>query len=52
MNYFQTPSENGVWQTFMGAIYFVFMLVGASEYRLPPIADKWMDGHRRARPQR
>ena len=46
MNYFRTPSENGVWQTFltMGAIYFVFMLVGAFGYRLPPMGwqpDGW-----------
>ena len=31
MNYFQTPTRVGVWQTFlaMAAIYFVFMMVGA-----------------------
>ena len=38
MNYFKTPTSVGVWQTFvaMAAIYFVFMLVGAFGYRLPP----------------
>jgi MFS family permease len=46
MNHFGTPTENGVWQTFltMGAIYFVFMLVGAFGYRLPPTGwqpDGW-----------
>ena len=31
MNYFKTPTAVGVWQTFlaMGAIYFVFMMIGA-----------------------
>ena len=38
MNVFRTPTSVGVWQTFiaMGAIYFVFMLVGAFGYRVPP----------------
>jgi MFS family permease len=38
MNAFRTSDSVGVWQTFvaMGAIYFVFMLVGAFGYRLPP----------------
>jgi MFS family permease len=38
MNLFRTADSVGVWQTFiaMGAIYFVFMLVGAFGYRLPP----------------
>src|ERR1700678_2978651 len=38
MNHFRTASSVGVWQTFlaMGAIYFVFMLIGAFGYRLPP----------------
>jgi MFS family permease len=38
MNLFRTSSSVGVWQTFiaMGAIYFVFMLVGAFGYRVPP----------------
>ena len=46
MNYFHTPTSVGVWQTFltMGAIYFVFMMIGAFGYRLPPAAwrpDGW-----------
>jgi MFS family permease len=46
MNYFRTPSDNGVWQTFlaMGVIYFVFMVVAAFGYRLPPMGwqpDGW-----------
>jgi MFS family permease len=38
MNFFRTDHSVGVWQTFlaMGAIYFVFMMVGALGYRLPP----------------
>ncbi len=38
MEYFRTPASVGVWQTFlaMGAIYFVFMLIGAFGYSLPP----------------
>jgi MFS family permease len=46
MNYFRTPASVGVWQTFltMGAIYFVFMMIGAFGYRLPPTGwrpDGW-----------
>jgi MFS family permease len=46
MNAFRTSSSVGVWQTFiaMGAIYFVFMMVGAFGYRLPPAGwrpDGW-----------
>jgi MFS family permease len=46
MNYFRTPASVGVWQTFlaMAAIYFVFMLIGAFGYRLPPAGwrpDGW-----------
>src|SRR5215469_2116927 len=46
MNYFKTPDSVGVWQTFlaMGAIYFVFMMIGAFRYRLPPTGwrpDGW-----------
>jgi MFS family permease len=35
---FRSATEVGVWQTFvaMAAIYFVFMLIGAFGYRLPP----------------
>src|SRR6204780_4861189 len=38
MNYFRTPASVGVWQTFiaMGAIYFVFMMIGAFGYLVPP----------------
>jgi len=38
MNYFRTPVSVGVWQTFltMGAIYFVFMMIGAFSYRVSP----------------
>ena len=46
MNAFSTPRSPGVWQTFLvlGAIYFVFMMVGAFGYRLPPTGwrpDGW-----------
>jgi MFS family permease len=46
MNYFKTPDSVGVWQTFlvMAAIYFVFMMIGAFGYRLPPTGwrpDGW-----------
>jgi MFS family permease len=42
MNYYQTPTSVGVWETFvtMGVIYFVFMLGGAFGYRLPPTGWK------------
>ena len=35
---FRSATDVGVWQTFvaMAAIYFVFMLIGAFGYRLPP----------------
>jgi MFS family permease len=38
MNYFRTPTSVGVWETFlaMAAIYFVFMMIGAFGYRIPP----------------
>ncbi len=38
MTYFKTPTSVGVWETFlaMAAIYFVFMMIGAFRYRLPP----------------
>jgi MFS family permease len=38
INYFKTPTDVGVWQTFlvMGAVYFVFMMIGAFSYRIPP----------------
>jgi len=39
MNYFKTPTSVGVWETFvtMGAIYFVFMMIGAYAYRVSPV---------------
>jgi MFS family permease len=38
MNYFRTPTSVGVWETFlaMAAIYFLFMMIGAFGYRIPP----------------
>src|SRR6266478_2855538 len=38
INYFKTPASVGVWETFvtMGAIYFVFMMIGSFGYRVPP----------------
>ena len=38
INYFKTPTDVGVWQTFlvMGIVYFVFMTIGAFSYRIPP----------------
>jgi MFS family permease len=38
LNYFKTPHSVGVWETFvaMAVIYFVFMVVGAFGYRVPP----------------
>ena len=41
MGFFATPTSPGVWQTFvaLAAIYFVFMVVGALGYRVPP--DGW-----------
>jgi MFS family permease len=46
MNHFRTSSSVGVWETFVsiGAIYFVFMMIGAFGYRLPPAGwrpDGW-----------
>jgi MFS family permease len=46
MNYFKTPTSVGVWETFvaMGVIYFVFMMIGAFRYRIPPTGwrpDGW-----------
>ena len=42
MDQFKTPTDPGVWQTFvsMAAIYFFFMLIGAFAYRLPPAGWK------------
>jgi len=38
MNYFKSPTSVGAWETFiaMSAIYFVFMMIGAFRYRIPP----------------
>src|SRR6201746_746382 len=46
INYFKTPSDVGVWQTFvvMAVIYFVFMTIGAFAYRVSPAGwrpDGW-----------
>jgi MFS family permease len=40
MDYFKTPTSVGAWETFLalGVIYFVFMMIGAFRYRLPPAA--------------
>ena len=42
MDTFKTATEPGVWQTFiaMAAIYAIFMLIGAFNYRLPPAGWK------------
>src|SRR5580658_5317268 len=38
INYFKTPTDVGVWKTFvvMGVIYFMFMMIGAFAYRITP----------------
>src|ERR1700742_2088705 len=46
MNYFKTPTSVGAWETFlaMALIYFVFMMIGAFRYRVPPAGwrpDGW-----------
>jgi MFS family permease len=46
MTHFRTSTSVGAWQTFlaMGAVYFLFMMVGAFRYRLPPpgwLPDGW-----------
>lgn len=42
MDHFKTSSDPGVWQTFLAlaAIYVVFMMIGAFNYRLPPAGWK------------
>jgi MFS family permease len=42
MDYYETPTSVGVWETFvtMGLIYFVFMMGGAFGYRLPAVGWK------------
>jgi MFS family permease len=39
MSIFKTKVDPGVWQTFvaMSLIYFVFMMIGAMGYRIPPL---------------
>ena len=46
INYFKTPTDVGVWKTFivMGVIYFIFMMIGAFAYRVTPAGwqpDGW-----------
>jgi MFS family permease len=46
INYFKTPTDVGVWQTFvvMGIVYFIFMTIGAFAYRVSPAGwrpDGW-----------
>jgi MFS family permease len=46
MGYFKTPTSVGAWETFLAlsAIYFVFMMIGAFRYRVPPAGwspDGW-----------
>jgi MFS family permease len=42
MNTFKTSTSVGAWETFlaMAAIYFVFMMIGAFRYRIPPAGWK------------
>ena len=42
MKFFATETSVGVWETFltMAAIYFVFMMIGALAYRVPPTGWK------------
>jgi MFS family permease len=42
MDQFKTVTSPGVWQTFvaLAAIYFVFMMIGAFSYRIPPAGWK------------
>ena len=42
MKFYATPTSVGVWETFvtMGVIYFVFMIIGALSYRVPPTGWK------------
>jgi MFS family permease len=42
MGQFKTATDPGVWQTFvaMATIYFVFMMIGAFSYRIPPTGWK------------
>jgi MFS family permease len=42
INYFKTPTDVGVWQTFvvLGVVYFIFMTIGAFAYRVTPTGWK------------
>ncbi len=42
LHFYATPTSVGVWQTFLtlAAIYFVFMIIGALSYRVPPTGWK------------
>ncbi len=42
MSFYATSGSVGVWETFltMAAVYFLFMMVGAFSYRLPPVGWK------------
>jgi MFS family permease len=42
INYFKSPTDVGVWQTFlvMAVVYFVFMTIGAFAYRVTPAGWK------------
>ena len=42
MKYFATPTSVGVWQTFvvLAVVYFIFMMIGAFSYRVPPTGWK------------
>ncbi len=42
MKFYATSTSVGVWETFvtMGVIYFVFMMIGALAYRVPPTGWK------------
>ncbi len=50
INYFKTPTDVGVWQTFlvMGVVYFVFMMIGtaALSHRHRPATASGRTGHR------
>lgn len=42
INYFKSPTDVGVWQTFlvMAVVYFIFMTIGAFAYRVTPAGWK------------
>jgi MFS family permease len=42
MKHFATDTSVGVWQTFvvLGVVYFIFMMIGAFSYRVPPTGWK------------